>query len=356
MTYITPHKSYAHIDRLAAWKSGEKPAPVTVEFDLSNRCSLGCQSCHFAHTHTRGPWSKRDRALPVLYDQPGDLADTDMVIRALGEMADACVKAVVWSGGGEPTLHPDWQSIAMAASGHGLKQGMYTLGGHLTPASASRLSSLADWVVVSLDCPDAKTYEAEKGVAPARFIAACKGVQMLADAGECVVGVSFLLHAGNWTRMDEMVSLGKKLGATYVTLRPTIDTSPDDPATITSDREWVTSALPMLTMLSEVEGVECDPARFEAYRDWSGRSYHTCHAIKLNATVTPDGRIWVCPQRRGIPDSCVGDLTKESFREAWDRHVGQWTDFGGCRAMCRLHLVNEAIAPLFEDYPHEAFV
>src|SRR5690606_13491515 len=108
MSYIAPSKALVHLDQLAGWKRGDKPAPVTVEWDLSNRCSLGCQSCHFAHTHTRGPWTKRQRALPVLFDAGGDLADTELVKRGLSEMADYGVKAVVWSGGGEPTLHPDW--------------------------------------------------------------------------------------------------------------------------------------------------------------------------------------------------------------------------------------------------------
>ena len=31
MSYISPQKVFAHLDRLAAWNRGETPAPVTVE-------------------------------------------------------------------------------------------------------------------------------------------------------------------------------------------------------------------------------------------------------------------------------------------------------------------------------------
>ncbi len=356
MTYISPSKVYAHLDRLAAWQHGEKPAPVTVEWDLSNRCSLGCQSCHFAHTHTKGPWAGRDRRLPMAFEDCGDLADTDLVLRALDEMEALGVRGVIWSGGGEPTLHPDWPQIITRAADVGLAQGMYTLGGHLTMRTAAKLAAVASWVVVSLDAPDAGTYAMEKGVAPDRFAAACDGVRWLAEGGHAVVGVSFLLHARNWFLAPEMLAAARDLGATYTTFRPTIETHADHAAVCSGDRFWLTPALPLLEQLAMEPDVECDPSRFAAYGNWTGRAYDRCHGIKLNATITPDGRVWVCPQRRGVRGSEVGDLRIESFAELWARHPGQWTDFAECRVMCRLHLVNETLAPLFAAHPHEAFV
>ncbi len=76
----------------------------------------------------------------------------------------------------------------------------------------------------------------------------------------------------------------------------------------------------------------------------------------LHATITPNGRVWVCPQRRGIAGSCVGDLSRESFAMLWARHPGSWNDFSECRVMCRLHLVNEMVAPVFAQPAHAEFV
>lgn len=353
MTYITPSKAFAHLDRLAAWQAGDKPAPVTVEWDLSSRCYLGCQYCHFAHTHTKGPWTRKDRRLPMAFEGVGDLADPDLVGRGLAEMASAGVRGVVWSGGGEPTVHPSWPSLIRHAHDCGLEQGMYTAGGLLKPETASVLAQRAAWIVVSLDAKDQASYLSEKGVDG--FGAACNGVRWLASAGG-TVGVSFLLHGRNWMHAEDMLTLGRSLGATYVMFRPTIDTSPDNPSVCLVDRSWITSALPVLSSLERERDVEVSADRFAEYRDWHGRSYDTCHGIKLNATVTPDGRVWVCPQRRGIPGSEVGDLRVESFSELWKRHVGQWTEFSGCRVMCRLHLLNEELSPVFAPRAHEAFV
>jgi MoaA/NifB/PqqE/SkfB family radical SAM enzyme len=297
----------------------------------------------------------RDRRLPMALEDIGDYANPSIVKRGLGQMSAAGVQAVVWSGGGEPTTHPQYLSIVETATDAGLQQGMYTLGGLFRPDTASKLAKHLTWVVVSLDCPDALSYHQEKGVPLDRFRAACDGVRWLSSPGTTTVGVSFLLHAGNWHRAEEMLTLSRSLGASYTTFRPTILEATDQ-SIRTSDQAWITDAMPTLEAMAAERDVECEPSRFAAYRDWAGRSYETCYGIRFNATITPDGRIWVCPQRRGLEGSCIGDLRTESFKDIWARHPGKWTNLTDCRVMCRLHLTNQVLASVYQPQAHEAFV
>lgn len=357
MTYIDPRgKVFAHMDRLVGWQAGNKPAPVCIDWDLSSRCPLGCQSCHFAYTHTRGPWTIRDRRLPMAFEGVGDLADYTLVCNALMDARRIGVRSLVWSGGGEPTTHPKWEAIVDLAAQLGFEQGMYTMGGLLTDESAATLARCATWVVVSLDTVDATTYAKEKGVPTSRFEAACNGIRKLAQTGDTTVGASFLLHANNWHLAAEMLDLSNELGATYATFRPTIDTSPDKPSECTVDRSWVNDAEEMLEALAAEPDVEIDPDRFRAYRDWKGHGYETCYGIRLVTTITPDGRVWLCPNRRGMQDSCIGDLREESFESIWAKHPGSWKSFENCRVMCRLHPVNETLDAIEQPRAHEAFV
>lgn len=362
MTYVGPEKVFAHIDRLAAWQKGGRAAPVTVEWDLSNRCSLACAGCHFAHTHVRGPWALR-APKPEGYENTGDLADVDLVRRALREMAGIGVQGVVWSGGGEPTLNPAWPEIVAIAHHLGLEQGMYTLGGHLTPQTATILGAAATWVVVSLDAIDAPTYAVQKGVGLDKFERACEGISLLAAVKRATVGVSYLLHSGNWHQVEQMVSLSRLLGATYTTFRPLIEVAVAEPGVPIGDRRWIDLALPrdrsyrsLLDMVADEPDVEVDLDRFRTYRDWAGHGYSECLGTRVHATVTPDGRVWVCPQRRGMPGSCLGDLREQSFMEIWARHRGTFHVDGGCRAMCRLHQMNVILEKVFASREHAAFV
>lgn len=359
MTYVNPRaKVLRHLDRLVGWQMGQKPAPVTVEWDLSNRCTLGCASCHFSYTHVKGPWAVRRRMLPMAYDSTGDLADLALVHRGLREMRELGVQSIVWSGGGEPTTHPQWIGIVEDAASLGFQQGMYTHGGLLTPETATRLAKVAAWVVVSLDAHTPLTYGAEKGVPATRFWDACNGITSLIGH-QAIVGVSFLLHGANWTEAHEMLALARSLGATYTTFRPAIQTSPDAPSVVIGNRRWLTTALDesyytVLKRMADQPDVEIDLERFAAYRDWTNHGYATCEGVRLNTTITPDGRVWVCPQRRGV--TALGDLRTESFAEIWAKHPGRVTVDDGCRAMCRLHPLNEQLAALSAPLAHEAFL
>lgn len=354
--YITPDKVFAHLDRLQGWREGDKPAPVTIEWDLTNRCSRGCHFCHMAYTHTRGP-------LAGAFDGPegststGDIADTAMVLRSLAEAHAAGVQGIVWTGGGEPTLHPQFEEIVSEAARLGLAQGMYTHGGHISEGRAAFIRKHFTWVVISLDRADAESYRAYKGGGSKGFGNACQGIKNLAEsAGDCTIGVSFLLDADTWQSGWVDLKLADELGADYTTFRPMINFDQADPALPVGDRGWIAEALPSLRLLAQTPGVVLDVDRFLEYRDYTGRTYHACMGIRLNTTITPDGRMWLCPNRRGFAGSELGDLSKETFTSIWQRHPGQWTDFTQCRVMCRLHLINQRLDVIETPIAHREFV
>lgn len=309
-----------------------------------------------AYTHVRGPLAGTKYGPPG--STPiGDLADPNLVLRGLAEARELGVQGVVWSGGGEPTLHPQFERIVTEAHRLGLAQGMYTHGGHISAERAALIKRAFSWVVVSLDRADADSYRAYKGGRPRGFEQACQGIRALAEApGPCTIGVSFLLDKDTWQDIPQKVELAERIGADYTTFRPMIEFDQADPAHPTDDRSWITEALPALRQAATQPRVVCDPDRFIEYRDWAGRGYQTCYGIRMNTTITPDGRVWLCVNRRGFPGSCLGDLRQESFAAIWARHPGEWADFRQCRVMCRLHLINERLAALEAPMEHTAFV
>jgi MoaA/NifB/PqqE/SkfB family radical SAM enzyme len=354
--YVDPvGKILAHVDRLAAWKQGTHAAPINIEWDLSNRCSLGCAGCHFAYTHTRGPLAgKRDK--PHDFVDGGDIADTNMVKRALYEAKEAGVLSATWTGGGEPTLHPDFDEIVRYADSLGLRQGLYTHGGHINEARGKMLGDVLDWIVVSVDCVDAESYAAYKGVSQNWFSKMLAGVSNLRH-GKSVVGVSFLLGKDNWTQARDMLKLAREMGVDYATFRPMIEYSMDDPSMPAGNVSWITQALPMLELLSNQPDVECIPERFIEYRDWQyRREYGACYGIRFNTVVTPNGKVFVCVNRREFAGSELGDLSVESFASIWARHPGEWRDFEKCRVLCRLHMINKTVWDVHRPRQHVEFV
>jgi MoaA/NifB/PqqE/SkfB family radical SAM enzyme len=355
MSYINPsQKIFQHLDRLHAIKVGGKPPPVNVEIDLSNRCSHGCSWCHFAYTHTRGPlvgkMHKPDGAI-----DGGDLMNTLFAIDTLDQLKQADVKSVTWTGGGEPTLHPDFNSIICYAFNIGLEQGLYTHGGHIDQTRAMFLKEKCTWVYVSLDECDAESFKVSKGVN--RFDAVLQGIRALVAAeGSATIGLGFLLHRGNYSRVHDMVRLGRTLGVDYVQFRPTVQFSMERPGEVAEDTTWVTWAIKYLRTYEGDDFVTADISRFQRYALWQGHGYATCNWSALQTVITPNGKVWRCTNKREMPDALLGDLSVESFADLWARSGGPCAVNSQCRVACKGDPGNQTLERIFAPAAHGNFI
>lgn len=350
--YIDPRgKLFGHMDRLAELRTGRRPAPVNVEVDLSNRCNLGCHGCHFSHLHSRGPWA-RDEAEG--YDSTGDLMDDDLLTRLPHLLKAWGARSVTWSGGGEPTMHPGFAG-ALFATAPVLAQGLYTNGTLINDGLAYAVRQTCEWVYVSLDYADAAEYGKWKGVDV--WNAATLGIERLVAAtGKATVGVGFLLGAHNWRDAPDMLDLARNLGADYAQFRPMIMHDPATPGKPAEDTSWIGYFLSsnMASALADEADVYLDLKRFAAYGNWDGHGYQDCWWCSVQTVVTPDGRAWLCVNRRGQPDACIGHV--DDLQNWWQHKAAPVPVDGDCRLMCRGHVPNLELTNLMAHGPHEEFI
>lgn len=350
-----PIKLFQHLPTLQAIREGKRPPPVNVEIDLSNRCSLGCEWCHFAYTHTRGPLAgKVDRPAGAI--SGGDLMDRDLAWSILHQLYATGAKSVTWTGGGEPTLHPSFDNIVRYAAGLGLEQGMYTHGGHINPERAQLIKDMFTWVFISLDECTPESYAKSKGVN--RFDKAIEGIWNLVKAdGKATIGVGFLLHKDNWRDTHKMVNLGRSLDVDYVQFRPTILYQQDAPGEVAENTNWITNAMAHLNAYQRDPFVIADLDRFAMYRDWNGHGYSTCFWSALQTVITPNGMVWRCTNKREHPSALLGDLTVDSFADIWQRSGGPCTVDAECRILCRGHIANLPLQTIMAtDVVHGNFI
>ena len=97
------YKAAHHRERLDLLRRGEMINPVYAEIDLTNACNLDCSFC----SYRVGNYSLDQ----IREFNPADRLETKRVFELLEEMKKAGVKAIEWSGGGEPNMHRDWKEI-----------------------------------------------------------------------------------------------------------------------------------------------------------------------------------------------------------------------------------------------------
>jgi MoaA/NifB/PqqE/SkfB family radical SAM enzyme len=314
-------------DVLAAIRRGKRVWPLNVEMDLTNRCNARCQHCAFAYM----------RGQEVL---PTTLAED-----VLTEMRNGGLRAVTFTGGGEPTLHPDFARLAFHAAGLGLKVGVYTNG--LRPDPLTETLYALTWVYLSLDAADPDSYREVKRVDSFwQVLDTARWLLTYREGDTPKVGLGFLLSGTNWREATVGADLAGSLGVDYCQFRPIVSA---DPA---ADYSWIREALPLLDALVSPR-VYVSRARFVELLEGQARGYSLCRASELVPCVGADGTLWVCPNMRG--KRSLGSLAEESFATLWARREAQMVG-RDCRVACRDHALNETLEYVCQEGPHDAFV
>lgn len=133
------------IDRLYEYQQNDDCYPSFMELNLTNCCNYKCFWCISENFHGR------------------DTLDYHVLVKFMKEFKEKGGKAVTFSGGGEPTLHPRFTDLAFEAKRIGLDLGLMT-NGSFKPEYISVIGSFFNWVRFSVDTNNEKKYKKWKGV------------------------------------------------------------------------------------------------------------------------------------------------------------------------------------------------
>ena len=123
-------KMLKHMDKLEAIQQGKPRSPVMAHISLTNACNLTCSFCCFAN---------RDIS---------EKMPTETVFKALDSFKAIGVTGVEFTGGGEPSIHPDFKEIVRYAKNLGFSLGICTNGARFGANRPIKkdIVELFDWV------------------------------------------------------------------------------------------------------------------------------------------------------------------------------------------------------------------
>ncbi len=319
--YIDPtRKILRHPMRIDSMRQGRLTYPINVELDLSDRCNLRCTHCDFAHTRRNCDMS------------------LNLVRNIIPQLAHN-VKAITLTGGGEPTMNPDFEEIVFTIKQHHLSLGMYTNGVKFYPDAFGEM----EWVYIGLDARDERDFQRIKGADCFEMV--IDTITRFAEIKQkTVLGLGFLLDEHNFQNVERMAKLGQGLQVDYVQFRPIVGLE---------NYEWIGDALDCLWNLDMLVPVYFPAPRFIDLRDKPPRGYEICRGSTFVPCIGADGTLWVCPNTRGLRS--LSSLAIGSFQELWRRRPTQRVG-RDCREMCRNHRLNQTLEYVCSTRPHDNFV
>lgn len=291
MSRFQPFLKPALHKELAEYLDGFTIMPVNIEISITGKCNANCPWCFYKGEKTR------------------DSIDSDTLLGFLEEAEMLGVKAITWTGGGEPTMHPNFAEFVEKAFRLGLDQGLITNGWCPTNFNPS----LLNWIRVS---------RSSLGL----------NMEKLKYLRQCETLGLAINYNGNYKEVNEAVKIGEKIGVDYVQIRPVLNTK----GKITEQGFGLNIKPHTLLIMSEYK---FEDAKIK-------HNYKKCEAFHFVPFVWENGDVDVCGYMRNIPGYNLGNIYKESFKDIMKKAHKSVPVCDNCQVCCKNHELNKLINEL----------
>lgn len=344
-------KIFAHLDELQKVKSGERIAPIYVRIKPTNRCNQNCYYCHY-----RSPYLELDQYNP--YDE----IPRKKMLEIISDFKEMGVKAVTFSGGGEPLLYPYIEEAMEAVLDAGIDLSIITNGSLLSGRKAELLAR-AKWVRVSQESGCAETYSKIRGVGKEAFELLCNNISNFAKEKnvDCELGVNFVIGPENYKEVYYTGKLMQELGANHIKYTAMMSNNaekmhePFKADVINQIHKLIDENMTDFRIVNLYESDFNSNAVF-------GRNYNLCGIKDYVTVIAANSKIYYCHDKAYLSQGEIGDLTHQSFREVWfsDETTNKFLSFDPQKT-CQHHCVyddrNELLKQYYDlDYQHINFI
>ena len=341
-------KVLKHLDRVNDWLNGGNPSPITVELDMTNVCNHRCPECVSDYFQKTGESS----------------LSKELAFKIIKELADAKIKGLIFTGGGEPLCNTYCIDAVILAKGLGLDIGFITNGSFLSRKNMKVLAECCTWVRISLDASDSHIFQKSHGMNGREYEKIKENIKELSCIkkeidSNCTIGVGYLTSDDTRDGMVEAAKMCRSLGANYLQFRPMqIHRGgkfkyhwTDVQNRIEESLKYTYDGYKVLYSQHKYEMMK-DP-RF-------GRSYGKCYGQQFATVVSASGKMYVCCHLRGYEKYCIGDLNKNSFHDIWNskkrQEVIRNIDFRDCIPLCRDNTFNQILWNIKQPKDHVNFL
>lgn len=359
-------KTTANADRVLEFLETGNTPPVLVEFDPSNACNHGCFFCISGYIHL--PESK---GLPTF---SRDMLPRDKMLEVCNDLIDMDVRAVNWTGGGEPTANPALGECIELLGKAGVKMGMFTNGTliHKFPSLMETLISYMTWIRISIDAGTPDIYNSVRRTVKGKndWDVMKKNLMQLLDmrkdskGNKPDIGVGFVITPDTYKTIIDFANEFKDVPVDYCQFKPEI-VNREREGGIQRDIEfWEKEVEPLI---KEAKNILLDKFQMNGYKlsdlkndpEILGRYYKKCLGSQLQPCIGADGEIYVCTNHRGYKEYSYGSVFEKSFKEIWNdinkrREVMHQIDdvekFSKCTQLCKPHESNKRFWEIYQEH------
>jgi MoaA/NifB/PqqE/SkfB family radical SAM enzyme len=335
-----------------------------VQLILSDLCNHDCVFCAYRISEGFSSEQFGEDTGKGFTMNPNRRISTAKALEIVQDLAAVGVPAVQFTGGGEPTVHPDHLSIFRSALDQGLEVALVSNGSKLASGWQEVLPRMS-WIRISIDAGSAATYSVVRRVPKTAFGKTLKNLETLAreikwQQSNCALGCSFIVTNENYQEIVEAAQIVKEAGAKHLRIAACYTTKGTEYYRLPLERYQ--------EEIARAQACHQDPT-FEVVNMFASRAedllaqspdFSRCGYQQLNVYIAGNLRIYRCCTTSYTPHGEVGDLRARSFKDwllsADSLRLYQEFDAHTCRS-CPFAEKNRVINYMLDDRPtHINFV
>ena len=356
-------KVIANVENVIQFLETKNAPPVLVEVDPSNACNHGCYFCISSYIHL--PESKN------LETFNRSIMPRHILMGVCEDMVEMGVKAVNWTGGGEPTLNPHLKEAITYMGNNNIPMGMFTNGVLLDKFDL--FDTLVDnmtWVRISVDAGREETYNwIRRSPKNQDWNKMRQNISRLIEVNneknkKIDIGVGMVITPDTWEEIVDYAEAFKDFDLDYCQFKPEIVNREREGGIQREVEFWVDKVEPLVEQAREILGGKFQMNGYKITDLGNdptllGRHYKKCLGSQIQPCVGADGHIYVCPNQRGYKQYSYGCLTERSFKDIWQdigvrqkvmHQIDDVEKFSKCTSLCKPNESNKMFYYLHEEY------
>lgn len=285
-------------------------APLHIRLKPTNVCNQRCWYCAY-------------RLKDVQLGKDMDLASQiprQKMRELVEDIKEMGVKAVTFSGGGEPLCYPHLAETLNGLAAAGIKFASLTNGSLLKNEIAEIFAGHASWVRVSMDGWDGDSYASYRSVGPGEFGKIMANLERFKKlGGGCLLSVIVNLDKTNAPHTYDIVKRLHQAGVDSVKIAPCVFS--DD---ISETHRYHSPIAPLVQEQVEAavrdfagEGFEISNGYRVQMTEFS-KEYSWCPSLQITPVIGADLNVYSCQDKAYNLDSgLLFSIKERRFRDAW---------------------------------------
>ena len=352
-TFYSSLKFLQFTDHLQGLAQGRIVAPVHIRVKPTNLCNHKCWYCAYRTDNlVLGDEMSEQDSIPV-----------DRMLALAHEFVEMGVKAVTFSGGGEPLLYKPLPEVIEILAAGGIRIAALTNGSNLKGRVADAFARHGTWVRISLDAWDNPSYVKSRGAKSGDFLRLIDNISAFtARDTHCVLGVSLIVGQDNHTHIFDVCSLLKDCGVNHVKVSGAVvsNNAAGNNAYHLSIKAEVAHQLALANALCNEHFTVLN--HYHDLEDRFEKTYHTCPFLQFLTVIGADQTVYTCQDKAYTESGRMGSIADRTFKDFWfsaenQAFLNNFDPSVQCGHHCVSHSKNLAIHEYLSlDQEHSYFV